>query len=556
MFLILQVFYSLLSGVLLALAIPNEFLTFGSPLIGIFSLAPLYISLYCIKSYRQVFLLFFINACTTHLISSFWLSNFQGFALFTLGASCLGTGFIKALCGLIFFIPFAEKKEIRDIKESSGLSSQAPAFRTIWFTSFYVVYEWIKSTGFLAYPWGTLSMTAYRWPLMTQIADITGVYGITFMFAFFSACFGEAILFLGKSGNTEKPKENFRSIMNSFSACLLLLTTILVYGGFSIKMSSKPIKHMNTVLVQQNKDPWAKDEDSNILLSERLTDSGITAFQEKGKTCDLIVWSEAVLSKRFPEAELFYNFLPEQSPLLRFVDKTDIPFVIGGPVTKNKEKREFMNSALLFDRKGHLKGSYSKMHLVPFAELIPGRNLEIVKRFLKKIVGFSYGWTPGSKIVLFEIPVSSEANYGDDFSFISITENKNSVTISTPICFDDSANEVCRAMFLCGSEVFVNLTNDSWSKTKSAEIQHFVVAHFRAIEYRTTLVRATNSGFTTVIDNCGRIIDSLPLFEEASLAAEVPVYPRKLTVYAVFGNWLPILLLILSLSYIILRKRS
>ena len=111
--------------------------------------------------------------------------------------------------------------------------------------------------------------------------------------------------------------------------------------------------------------------------------------------------------------------------------------------------------------------------------------------------------------------------------------------ISTPICFDDAFPDVCRPLAANGSEVFMNITDDSWSKTKSSEYQHFVISAFRAIELRTTLVRSTNSGYSAVIDARGNVLSDMPLFEEAALFCKVPVYKKQETVYLRFGNWLP-----------------
>ena len=169
---------------------------------------------------------------------------------------------------------------------------------------------------------------------------------------------------------------------------------------------------------------------------------------------------------------------------------------------------------------------------------------------------------------MFEIPLSQREFDQDDFEIVSedfkkrVEKSKKgtSVLVSTPICFDDSAAEVCRALYHAGSEVFVNITNDSWSKTNSAEIQHFVVAAFRAIEYRTTLARCANSGFTVVVGPNGKILQSIPLFEKNALAAEIPIFKRTMTIYARFGNWLPKLCSILIALYImrkfVLSRRS
>ena len=106
-----------------------------------------------------------------------------------------------------------------------------------------------------------------------------------------------------------------------------------------------------------------------------------------------------------------------------------------------------------------------------------------------------------------------------------------------------------RPMFLNGAELFVNITDDSWSKTKSSEYQHFVIASYRAIEYRTTLVRSSNSGYSVVVNPQGKVIADQPLFEASALTFNVPIYKRNMTTYAKFGNWLPYTFIVLFFLY-------
>lgn len=559
---ILQVFCSLLSGLLIAAAIPNELFLFGSPAIGAIALFPLYVAVHRTSKISSAFWLFFLHGATAHLLSSFWLGNFHGFALFTLGASDIGTGFFEAMLGLGFYYPILMRTKTHALAELSGKHAFSVPFRIVWFAGIYTIWEYCKSTGFLAYPWGTLSMTAFRWPAVTQIADITGPYGVTFLFAMISACTAEGTFVLARTYQPDGKTAAAKAFLNTCAALFTAVVLVLMYGAYNLSVERRPVKIMNTVLVQQNRDPWAKREEDNILLAQQLTKDALDEFRRIGTECDLVVWSEAVLSKRFPAAETYYTYFPTEAPLLPFVKNSRVPFIIGGPVKFDGDHR-YGNSALLIDKNGMYTGAYTKMHLVPFAELIPGREYEAVRKFIRKIAGFSYGWTPGKKPVLFEIPLSGRPETESEFDIISIAgtqknAEKDSVIISTPICFDDSANEVCRALFRCGSEVFVNITNDSWSKTKSAEIQHFVVAHYRAIEYRTTLLRAANAGFTVVVSPTGRILDSLPLFEEGALAYSVPVYKRQMTLFARFGNWLPHSLIALAFIFIactVLRSR-
>ena len=564
----LQIFCTLLSSFLIALAIPNEFLHFGSPLIGLFSLFPFYIALSRSQSLKESFILCFVHGFFTHLFSSFWLGNFAGFAIFTLGASDFGTAFFEGFFALGFYFPVLFESKYAPLSHRSGKNHFSVPFKIFWFASVYTVWEYCKSTGFLAYPWGTISMTAYKWNTLTQIADITGVYGITFLFASFSAVLGEGTLLLSEISNSDSGKSLFSSYTKACLAILVLVFLSVFYGIDRLSQERYPTKIMNTILVQQNRNPNRREEEANILAAQKITQEKIDEITQDDEKLDLIVLSEAVLSKRFPAAETYYNYFPDENPLIKFIKKNHTPFVIGGPVVFNDENHEYGNSALLFDKNGKFHGSYTKMHLVPFAELIPLRQYERVRKIIKSMVGFSYGWTPGKKPVLFEIPLESKIEPEKPFDIISIVPEKDkkkkgepvkSVLISTPICFDDSAHEVCHALYNAGSEVFVNITNDSWSKTESAEIQHFVVAHYRSIEYRTTTIRSANAGYTCVIDPTGKILADLPLFEEGALSYHVPIYERKLTVYARYGDWLPYTLILLVFTYIffaVLQKQK
>jgi len=91
-----------------------------------------------------------------------------------------------------------------------------------------------------------------------------------------------------------------------------------------------------------------------------------------------------------------------------------------------------------------------------------------------------------------------------------------------------------------GADLVINLTNNSWSRTNSAQLQHFVAARYRAIETRRGLVRSTNSGYTSVLDPWGRVTESAPMFESNHLNVTVNVYePAEETIYVLWGDYLP-----------------
>lgn len=200
---ILQVFYAFFSALVLSLAIPNEYLHFGSPVLGIIALVPLYIALSASTSFLESGFLTSIHFATVQLLSSFWLANFRDFAVFTLG----GPTAVYLIEGFVFgaFIHITAcspgcVKNMQLLQESTFRGAKKVTARIVLFACIWTVWEWTKSIGFLAYPWGTLVMSAYNAPLFTQITDITGTWGISFLFSLCAATVGEGITLLSKIG--------------------------------------------------------------------------------------------------------------------------------------------------------------------------------------------------------------------------------------------------------------------------------------------------------------------------------------------------------------------
>jgi apolipoprotein N-acyltransferase len=157
---------------------------------------------------------------------------------------------------------------------------------------------------------------------------------------------------------------------------------------------------------------------------------------------------------------------------------------------------------------------------------MPFTEYKWVRDFYQSLAGFSSGWIPGNRLE----PLSVKNGEGRTINF------------TAPICFEDAFSSLIARLHNKGSNLLVNLTNDSWSKTDSAEYQHFVIASFRTIELRTTMIRSTNAGYSVVINPLGKVIADMPLFVPDSLQVAVPIYTHRTTFYARFGDWFPALI--------------
>ncbi len=563
MSLFLQIFYVFLSALCLALGIPNELYIFGSPFLGFIAFIPMYFLYFSFKSYKQAFFLTGLQTFLVHIFTSFWLGNFKDFAALTLGASAFGTGLEGAIIGLLFYLPTATFSYERKLYNTKGIQFYSlSSFKIFWFSAVYVIYEWIKSNGWLGYPWGTVSMAMYNLKRIKQIADITGTYGITFITVLIAAVIAEGFILLSNIEKKENRTFFAKNYINTAAVSLMLLLSTFIYGSYRYSQHRTPQKYLNTIIVQQNADPWAQENDTNtIRTSQKLTEEKLQELKAQNISVDFIVWSEGCLKNSFPNSLYHYKYFPHEEPLIPFIQKIGIPFLLGGPVTEQTaKKKNIFNGALLFDSEGNYRGFYPKNHLVPCAEVLPFADIPIIATFFKKVIGISAGWTPGDQYVLFDIQ-GQKANFPqkESVKIISLEETFQEQTqreksnpyvrISTPICFGDAFPDVCNPLAKAGTELFVNITDDSWSKKKSAEYQHFVVASYRTIELRKTMVRSTNAGYSVVIDPVGNVLADMPLFEEKAIFFKVPVYSNIKTFYLKHGNWLPRLIALIIICF-------
>jgi apolipoprotein N-acyltransferase len=321
---------------------------------------------------------------------------------------------------------------------------------------------------------------------------------------------------------------------------LVLVAGVAGYGAVSMR-SHVPIRDtVDLVMIQQNADSWSRQGFARPLRTAQ--EETREALAEFGRDPELIVWSETSLRYFYEESRSWYADNPGEEPFLSFVSTLPAPLLTGAPYQDPEDEYAVYNSTILIDPDTSVEQWYGKQHLVPFAEVIPFWDTELVRRFFQDIVGVPGIWAPGPGVRLFNV----EGNGGTE------------VSLATPICFEDGFAYINRRFVLNGADLILNLTNNSWSRTDSAQVQHFVAARFRAIETRRGLVRSTNSGYTAVVDPWGRVTQSVPMFVTTHLNATIPVYePERESVYMTWGDYLPRLIaLLLAVLFVVAETQK
>ena len=178
---------------------------------------------------------------------------------------------------------------------------------------------------------------------------------------------------------------------------------------------------------------------------------------------------------------------------------------------------------------------YRKNHLVPFGEFIPLR--------------WMFGWIIND---LLSIPMSDLSSGGEHQPLLQLAGQR----IAMNICYEDVfGEEIIRA--LPQATLLLNTSNDAWYGDTSAAMQHNQISQMRALESGRMMLRATNTGVTSVIGSDGRIRQMLPQHVEGVLTAEVQGYTGT-TPYVRWGNAaaLGLILAMLGLALGLQRSKS
>ena len=529
---------AIFAALLLALALPNDLLPYGSPLLGVFALAPLLAALYRTGSYAAAARLGVLFGAASSVASNFWLIFFQSFSVWTLGGVTLAYAAYFALLGpLLRFIAGAPGRPGDPL---TGLRSAMPrAYRPVAVAVLWTLYEFLKSSGFLGYPWGLIAYPVHAITPLIQFADITGVWGLCLLMALINAVAAEWLdLLLGD--RRARPRRVPARVWQATATAALLVVAALGYGVAALTRPVAPAATLDVVLVQHNANPWQSGDDAGVLATlQRLSAEGMASAPAPP---DLVVWSETALRWPVIAAPPAAGGAAAADPVVpAALTGLPVPLLTGVPWVVSEGPLAAMNASVLAAPGGAVLGHYGKQHLVPFAESVPFWEVPAVRRLFSDVIGLQATWVAGAAATIFELPLRAGG----------------ALRFATPICFEDAFPYLNRRFVRAGADMLINLTNDAWSQTVSAETQHFVAARLRAVENRRVLIRATNGGVTAAVDPWGRVIAAAPLFTEAALRIEVPVYrPAAETVYTRFGDYLPALLAALLTVLFVIRRRQ
>lgn len=442
---------------------------------------------------------------TTRPVHAAWLGFSFGMGLFCVGVGWIYValhdyGYMHPLLALLATGLFAAL--IALYPAAAGYAQArlggGVAVRLLWvMPAFWVLLEWLRGWLLTGFPWLSLGYSQVPDSPLAGYAPVFGVYGVSLAVALSAG----ALAWLWQARRERASK-------------LAVMVLLVLWGGGALLRQvawtapqGEPVK---AALLQGNIEQDLKFEESALVAT-------LETYRRLAQQNDarLVIFPETavpLLRENIPDSY--------QSSLRDHARKSGGDVVIG---SFEKENGAYYNS--VYTVGSSPSQHYRKNHLVPFGEFIPLRGV--------------FGWLINEVL---QIPMGDLARGGETQPPLEIAGQR----VAMNICYEDAfGEEIIRT--LPQATLLVNVTNDAWYGESHAAMQHNQLSQMRALETGRTVLRATNTGVTSVIGPDGHIQAMLPQHEEGVLLAEVQGYAGS-TPYVWWGNMAVLVLCALLLG--------
>jgi apolipoprotein N-acyltransferase len=475
---------ALLSGLLLFLSFPK----FGNGILAWVALLPLLHALNNAEP-REGFKIGFVTGLIAHVGIIYWIPHVV-----------VQYGYLPFYVGIAAMLLLAAYLSLYTACFAMGVIFLRTSGKAVFLTAplLWTVLEYARSHLLTGFPWETLACSQYLSGNIIQIADVTGIYGISFTIVLINAVLYN-VLTAGFRGS--------RYAVAEIATACAVFAIIYGYGHFraaEIYEALKKVSPVEVALIQGNIDQnmkWDARYQLETLDIYRFL-SLMTIPAQRG----FIVWPETAAPFYFERSD------PLRAVVVDVARTSGRTLLFGSPRYEEENGAAFyMNSAYLLRTDGVIGGRYDKVHLVPYGEYVPLRKLF---PFIGKLV-----------------PGVGDFRSGKGFDPIVSDGHRLGVLI----CYEGIFPQAARDYKRNGADLLVNITNDAWFGRTSAPHQHLSMTVFRAVENRLYLVRAANTGISAVIDPTGVIVSRTGVFERTVLKGEVKFIDEK-TFYAAYGD--------------------
>jgi len=500
------------SGVLLALSFPK----FGHPALAWIALTPLLVAL-AGASVRQSFALGLLTGMVYFTGTLYWITRVMAvYGDLQWWVAVLINALLVAYLALF---PAIFALIVRRIVVAHGPAAVMAA-PLVWVTA-----ELGRTYFLTGFPWVLLGYSQSPVLPIAQLASVFGVYGVSMLVAAVSAAL--ALIAVGP------PKAGpYVPLGRYVPLCVVLLALAVVAVWGSRRAAGREWTHtgdpIRVGLIQGNVDQGQKWDPAraSAIFHEylRMTREAIA------QGAQFVLWPESSTPFYFeedrPGAEMVRAIARDARVTILF-GSDQVDWRVEG---NKKIPDKYYNSAFVVRPDGTTAGAYRKMHLVPFGEYVPLKELLFFAAPLVEAVGpFSAGVDPTL------LPV-------------------NGHPVSVAICYEVVYPNLIRQFVVRGSELLTTITNDAWFGSTSAPYQHFAQASMRAIEEGRYLVRSANTGISGIVDPYGHVVAETRIFEPAVVVGEAR-FLRHSTFYARHGDIVAYASAVMTLALVVVSRR-
>lgn len=419
-------------------------------------------------------------------------------------AGWFGLSLLQALAGGLVFVALV-------LAGRTSFVRRRPIILPFVAGALWTLHEWSQTLFWSGVPWGRLPIGQSVMPTMIQTASLFGPYFITFLIVTVNFCLALAIREAVSPKKIRKDGAAGKSPRAPRGAALVC-AALLVLGNAAAGALILPLRDAATegepiraALIQAN---IASGEKWDMKMSEILDIYADYTLDAAAESPDIIIWPESALPvvlERNPNTTKRISDLAAECA---------VP-ILAGILTEDELGGEYNSLVLFLPDRSISEEDYSKRRLVPFGEFLPMRGL------ITTLI------PPLAKVAMLEDDVTP----GADSGIITC----DGVSYGALICFDSIYEGLARDSLLDGAELLVVATNDSWFYDSAAGRMHNAQAILRAVETGRYVLRAANTGISSVITPTGRVSERLDALIGGYIVADVS--PRQgLTLYTITGN--------------------
>lgn len=490
------------SGLLLALSFPS----FGHPAFAWIALAPLLVALAPRPvSLLRAFSLGLLAGIIYFVGTLYWIARVMVVygGLSTWVAAAINVGLVAYLALFPAIFALIVRRLVIGYGAVALLTSPL-----VWIAT-----ELGRTHLFTGFPWVLLGYSEVAAVPIAQLASVFGVYGVSALIVLVSAACAYVAV-----ERRRTPK------IATVTATAIVVLAVAVWGSMRVgrgdlTRAGDPIR---VGLIQGNIDQAEKWDAhrAQAIFREYL---GMTR-QAIASGAQLVVWPESSTPFYFEEEGA------NAEEIRQLARASQVSILLGSDQIEHGRPPKYFNSAFLVRPDGATGGVYRKMHLVPFGEYVP---LKQVFFFAAPLVEAVSDFSAGTDAVL--LPVRGHL-------------------VSTAICYEIVYPGLVRRFVRGGSELLTTITNDAWFGRTSAPYQHFAQAAMRSIEEGRYLVRSANTGISGIVDPYGRVLAQTPLYEEDAITGDVR-FLRDVTIYARFGDVLAYAAVVITAALLLGARR-